>query len=90
MRKAECRSCGYVVRVARSHLGRGLPTCPCGEAFECRCLVDRMIAGDDSAYSGLLDRAAMPYSTGRRTGTHDNRSTVVARFSTCKPDDLPF
>lgn len=76
-RKAECRSCGYVARVTRKWLATvGPPICACnGEAMECRCLEDRMVTGDDAAYSGMLDRAAMPYSTGRRTGTHDNRTS---------------
>jgi hypothetical protein len=30
MRKLACADCGYTVRVARSWLDRGLPTCPCG------------------------------------------------------------
>lgn len=73
-RKIECRGCGAIGRMTHKWIAKGLPTCVCGEKFECRCLEDRMVAGDDSAYSGLVDRLAMPYSTGRRTGTHDNRA----------------
>lgn len=91
MRKVECRACGYVIRVTATHMRRGLPVCPCGERMEARCLEDRMVAGDMRAYSGLCDRLAMPYSTGRRTGTHDNRVSGKPRIKpTCAADDLPF
>src|SRR6058998_2612709 len=73
LRKAECRGCGYVIRLTREWIARGLPVCPCGEQMECRCLEDRMIAGDVSALSGMVDTACMPGSRGRRTGTHDRK-----------------
>lgn len=53
-RKAECRWCGYVVRLSRECIARGLPSCPCGERMECQCLEDRMVAGDDAAYAELV------------------------------------
>lgn len=90
MRKVECRWCGYVIRVSAVHMAKGLPTCPCGEAMEARCLEDRMVSGDDAAYSGMLDRDAMPYSTGRRTRTHDNRVSAPDTTSTCRTEDMPF
>jgi hypothetical protein len=65
LRKAECRGCGYVIRVSRECIARGLPTCVCGEGMECRCLEDRMIGGDTLAYSAMLDRACMPGSRGQ-------------------------
>lgn len=77
LRKAECRGCGYVVRLSRECIARGLPVCPCGERMECRCLEDRMVSGDDGAYYGMLDTAAMPGSKGRRTGTHDRKAGKV-------------
>jgi hypothetical protein len=30
LRKCECAGCGYVARVSRTWLQRGLPGCPCG------------------------------------------------------------
>lgn len=32
--KAECPSCGYVVRITQKWVDYGLPTCPCGEEFQ--------------------------------------------------------
>jgi hypothetical protein len=74
MRKAECRGCGYTVRLSREWIAKGLPVCPCGDRMECRCLEDRVLSGDEAAYSGMLDTACMPGSKGRRTGTHDRRA----------------
>jgi hypothetical protein len=90
LRKAECRGCGYVVRLSRECIARGLPTCPCGEAMECRCLEDRMVSGDDAAYSGMLDRAVMPHSTGRRTRTHDNRVSKPRPSYYKTAEEMPF
>jgi len=39
-RKAECEDCGYVVRVTREWIGRGLPSCVCGGPFYLPCLFD--------------------------------------------------
>jgi hypothetical protein len=54
LRKAECARCGYVIRVARSWLGRGLPTCACGGRFTCPDPADRewMRARDREAPRG--------------------------------------
>lgn len=30
LRKAECPNCGYIIRLARLNIDRGLPSCPCG------------------------------------------------------------
>lgn len=31
--KAECPSCGYIIRLTAKHANRGLPTCVCGDHF---------------------------------------------------------
>lgn len=31
--KAECPSCGYIIRTTSKHANRGLPTCVCGDHF---------------------------------------------------------
>lgn len=62
-RKAECRACGYGVRLSREMIARGLPCCPCGEAMECPCLEDRMHAGDDHAYAELLSLDAARFKS---------------------------
>ena len=62
-RKAECRDCGYTVRLTREWIARGLPLCPCGEAMECRCLEDRMVAGDDDAYAELVARDSLRFKS---------------------------
>lgn len=90
MRKAECRGCGYVIRVTAVWMAKGLPSCPCGETMEARCLEDRMVAGDESALSGLADRLAMPHSRGRRTGTHDNRASKALPSYYKTAEEMPF
>jgi hypothetical protein len=39
-RKAACPECGYVIRLTREWIERGLPVCVCGETFELPCLLD--------------------------------------------------
>lgn len=48
LRKAECPACGYIVRLSRSCIARGLPTCPCGAQLECPCIYDCEYAGADA------------------------------------------
>jgi hypothetical protein len=69
LRKAECRYCGYVIRVSRECIGRGLPVCPCGEQMECRCLEDRMISGDDAAYAEMVAMDSKRFRPKRLGGT---------------------
>lgn len=42
LRKAECPSCSYVVRISREWIAKGLPSCPCGETLTLPCSVDRL------------------------------------------------
>lgn len=53
LRKAQCDACGYTVRVTRSWLEVGLPTCPCGGTIE-------PVDAADRAYAGLLDYGDVP------------------------------
>src|SRR3954447_12472537 len=90
MRKAECRGCGYVIRVTATWMAKGLPSCPCGETMEARCLEDRMVAGDVSAFSGMMDTACMPGSKGRRTGTHDRTAPRKVLAGNVPAEAMPF
>jgi hypothetical protein len=48
-RKVTCPECGYTVRMARSWMAVGLPTCPCGEQL-------RPDSPADLAFVGLIDQ----------------------------------
>lgn len=48
LRKAECPVCGYIVRLSRACIARGLPGCPCGARMECPCIYDCEHAGADA------------------------------------------
>lgn len=76
MRKAECRGCEYIARVSTAGLKKlGPPICPgCTERMHLPCLEDRMIAGDDDAYSELVARG-MPQT---RPGTKHPRARCEA------------
>ena len=49
LRKVSCPDCGYTVRMARSWMVTGLPTCPCGQSM-------RPDAPADLALCGLIGR----------------------------------
>ena len=66
MRKLECFRCGYLVRVSRTHLERGLPTCPCGMELEPHCLWDRATAGDDRAAAEAQHKCLSRLARGSR------------------------
>lgn len=53
LRKVTCESCGYTVRMARSWMAVGLPTCPCGTEM-------RPTEGADLAYLGLIGQDDVP------------------------------
>ena len=44
-RKVTCPDCGYTVRMARSWMAVGLPTCPCGEAMRPESPADLALCG---------------------------------------------
>jgi hypothetical protein len=52
-RKVSCPECGYTVRMARSWMAVGLPTCPCGEQ-------KRPDSPADLAFAGLIDESDVP------------------------------
>lgn len=59
LRKASCSWCGYVIRLSRQCISRGLPTCPCGGTLEPDCLHDQCAAPGElgaAAYSTLMAR----------------------------------
>lgn len=59
LRKAECPVCGYIVRLSRSCIARGLPVCPCGARLECPCIYDCEYAGAEHvAAHPLAEREA--------------------------------
>ena len=53
LRKVSCPECGYTVRMARSWMEVGLPTCPCGTEM-------RPESGADLAYLGLIGQDDVP------------------------------
>lgn len=71
-RKAECVDCGYVVRLTREWIERGLPTCVCGGEFELPCLFDR------SYLPGEQGAEAWQQVEGKRV-MHDQRSMYAKR-----------
>jgi hypothetical protein len=46
LRKCECAGCGYVARISRTWLSRGLPGCPCGGRLVPTDLDDVLAAAD--------------------------------------------
>lgn len=52
LRKVSCEDCGYTIRMARSWMEVGLPTCPCGSAMVPEAPADR-------AFCGLIDHESV-------------------------------
>jgi hypothetical protein len=74
LRKASCPDCGYIVRLSRDCISRGLPVCPCGLELEPDCLYDGCAAPGElgaAAYSELCARetdSAVRADNARRRG----------------------
>jgi hypothetical protein len=54
LRKCECAGCGYVARISRTWLSRGLPGCPCGERLIPTDL-DDVLAALDAGHVATAD-----------------------------------
>lgn len=53
LRKVSCQDCGYTVRMTRSWLLKGLPTCPCGNEM-------MPAEASDLAYIGIITDQDVP------------------------------
>lgn len=61
LRKASCPDCGYIIRLSRDCISRGLPSCPCGGTLSPDCLHDACAAPGEvgrAAYAELMGREA--------------------------------
>jgi hypothetical protein len=91
MRKVACPDCGYTVRMARSWMNVGLPTCPCGAGM-------RPESPADLAFCGLIgmdDMSAKDWTVvcrengwedstirrGAAAKAHDRRELEVGGFA---------
>lgn len=84
LRKARCSSCGYIIRLSRDCISRGLPLCPCGAgAIEPECLHDQCAEpgqlGAD-AYSALCARAD---DHSQRSENYHRRALKPSRCPDC-------
>lgn len=86
LRKASCPDCGYIVRLSRDCISRGLPRCPCGLGLEPDCLYDACaIPGElgAAAYSELMARetdSAIRSDNARRRGLRPMRCPNCSTF----------
>lgn len=82
MRKAECGTCGYTIRVSRRWIARGLPDCPaCRLPLECRDLDDAMA---DPAQDERLSAAFADVElAGEKRARTSQRSGMQARCKAC-------
>lgn len=102
LRKASCPSCGYIVRLSRDCISRGLPVCPCGRDLEPDCLHDACAAPGElgaAAYSTLMARettSAVRADNAQRRGLQPMRCPDCKTFrpfgaghDPCRPDPCP-
>lgn len=100
LRKASCPSCGYIVRLSRDCISRGLPACPCGAGdLTPECLHDACAAPGDvgaAAYSTLMARetdSAIRADNSRRRALRPMRCGSCAAFrpfaANCDPTTEP-
>ncbi len=95
LRKASCSWCGYIIRLSRDCVSRGLPGCPCGGTLEPDCLHDRAFAPGEvgaAAHSELCareDTAAARSENARRRTIHSMRCPECSTFrpfgASCDP-----
>lgn len=58
MRKAECATCGYTIRVSRAWIAVGMPSCPCGAGeLACDAIEDCALAPDSADHAARLTDA---------------------------------
>lgn len=102
LRKASC-PCGYIVRLSRDCISRGLPVCPCGGTLEPDCLYDACAEPGEigaAAYSELCARdtdSAVRSDNARRRAIGAMRCPSCATFRpfgancgpTAEPDPCP-
>jgi hypothetical protein len=98
LRKASCPDCGYIVRLSRDCISRGLPRCPCGLEMEPDCLYDGCAAPGElgaAAYSELCARetdSAVRADNYRRRGVGQMRCPDCSSFrpfgASCDPTDI--
>lgn len=84
LRKASCAWCGYIIRLSRDCISRGLPGCPCGGTLEPDCLHDACAAPGElgaAAYSELCARDDM---FALRSANVKRRALGQMRCPSCK------
>ncbi len=84
LRKAECRSCGYIIRLSRDCISRGLPSCPCGATLEPPCLHDACAAPGELGAAAYSELCARDDEFARRSEQHAKRALGQMRCPDCK------
>lgn len=83
LRKAECDECGYVIRVTREWIARGLPLCPCGEPLALRCLEDRCCLPGDAGQAAGLEAWGKAAESERRSMNARKAARLRRRCKCC-------
>lgn len=100
LRKASCPRCGYVIRLARKWILRGLPECPCGAgALQCEHTEDQALC-DELALADLVNAAAVSernrwVASRRRKPARCKGCGSFVSFghrhcARCEPEPMPF
>lgn len=89
LRKASCQWCGYIVRLSRDCISRGLPTCPCGGILEPDCLYDQCAAPGEVGAAAYSELAARETDSAIRSDNHKRRGLGQTRCADC-PTFRPF
>src|SRR5688572_13164189 len=83
LRKASCTWCGYIIRLSRDCISRGLPGCPCGGTLEPECLVDGLHAPGELGAAAYSELCARDDDFARRSDQHKRRALGQMRCPDC-------
>lgn len=83
LRKARCAWCGYIIRLSRDCISRGLPTCPCGGTLEPECLYDASAAPGEIGAAAYSELCARDTDSAVRSDNHKRRAIGQHRCPDC-------
>jgi hypothetical protein len=84
LRKASCPDCGYIVRLSRECISRGLPVCPCGLTIEPECLHDLCAEPGELGAAAYLELRARETDSAIRSDNAKRRRLGAMRCASCK------
>jgi hypothetical protein len=84
LRKASCADCGYIIRLSRDCISRGLPVCPCGQPLEPECLYDACAEPGEIGAAAYATLTMRELDSAIRSDNAKRRALSPMRCPKCK------